>query len=48
MTMDWSRSDGEKPADAVAWVPPWEAQSSHATTSPAIAGVPGDHRLLRR
>ena len=23
MTMDWSRSDGEKPADAVAWVPPW-------------------------
>ena len=23
MTMDWSRPDGENPADAAVWVPPW-------------------------
>lgn len=23
MSMDWSRPDGENPADAAGWVPPW-------------------------
>ena len=47
MTMDWSRPDGENPADAAVG-PALATHSSHTTAPPILSDVPGDHRLLRR